>query len=440
MGNGISSWRRQASADLCLDHVKTILLVAFLTGASASAFGQKMPVGPAVAPPHVAPPPAPAVTPAAPTVTPVTPTIPTPKTPVVTAPVIPSIPTASPAPGTSSGEPRAAGFSERRPVFDRWGNQLAGIPVTWWTPNGPRQAVSDASGTVTLGRLPEGVHEITVSTRSAGVSSGGNQSSPQEIQAVLIALLLPAVQKVGESAHRVLTHPVKTGPDVHVRLGVGPDGKVTSVDWGDGTRVAVGDVNGDGVPELKAFEDLAKHGAPGETRIAFASSSPGNGGTGGTGGVGSPQAMHGSTWLVGVLADVAVNWSGPGGRGRAVPDAKGIVPLGRLPKGTYDVAFEIPRTGGTQPTQQRILIGLLLPAIQKVRGIMIPFGAKGSVKFTVGADGNVTNANWYVNGGVTHEDTWEQQRLKGAPSGVGGDTTFVFFDVNNVIAEVSTQR
>jgi hypothetical protein len=62
------------------------------------------------------------------------------------------------------------------------------------------------------------------------------------------------------------------------------------------------------------------------------------------------------------------------------------------------------------------------------------------VKFTVGADGKVTNANWYTNGGVTHEDTWDQQRLKGALPGVGGDTTFVFFDVNNVIAEIGTAR
>jgi hypothetical protein len=382
----------------------------------------------ALGPPKVAPAPVVPVAPAAPTVTPAQPRI---TVPVVTpAPTVPQ-PTGVAAPSTS-GKSADGKIDNGRPiVFYGDLRALPGVGLQLSGPGGTRQAVSDANGVLSLGKLSPGVHELTVNTRSVGTGTGS--SSPR-----VIALLLPAVQQAREA---LVTHtiPADAGPELHIKLGVMTDGRVTSVTVDDGkgprsVNVAAGDLNGDGVA-LKAFEDLAKRGAPGETRVAFAVGSPGVGSTSG-----GPQAVKGSTALVGVVAKSSVSWSGPGGRGRATPDANGLVPLGRLPQGTYDVTFEIPRTGGTQPTQQKVLIALLLPAVQKVRGIRLPLGAKGSVKFTVGADGKVTNANWYTNGGVTHEDTWDQQRLKGALPGVGGDTTFVFFDVNNVIAEIGTAR
>lgn len=140
------------------------------------------------------------------------------------------------------------------------------------------------------------------------------------------------------------------------------------------------------------------------------------------------------------LPGVSTTWTGPGGRGGAVTDAKGVLSLGSLPQGSYDLTLQVPTRSGNQPAQQRVLIGLLLPAVQKVRGVAVPSGAKVNVKFDVSRDGTVTTAKWSVDGGVTHEDTWDQQRLPGLPSGTTGGTTFALVEANNLLMEVSTTR
>jgi autotransporter-associated beta strand protein len=121
-----------------------------------------------------------------------------------------------------------------------------------------------------------------------------------------------------------------------------------------------------------------------------------------------------------------------------VSDGNGGVLLGRnLPQGTYDVSFEFPRTaGGGQPTQQRVLVGLLLPAVQAVRGVEIPLtpGLRGRAKLDVGPNGALSTITWtWSDGGITATDYWEASGLAAAPSGQG-ETRLVFLIVTGADA------
>jgi hypothetical protein len=85
---------------------------------------------------------------------------------------------------------------------------------------------------------------------------------------------------------------------------------------------------------------------------------------------------------------VSASWAARSGQGRLVTDDKGILALGALSSGTYDITFAIPDVATTQPPQ-KLLIGLLLPAVQKVRTISksLTPGFRGTLKIEVGPEG-----------------------------------------------------
>ncbi len=112
---------------------------------------------------------------------------------------------------------------------------------------------------------------------------------------------------------------------------------------------------------------------------------PGNAGRA----VGSPGSGVPLRWSTATpLSGVSAGWSGPSGQGRLVTDDKGVLALGALSPGAYTITFD---TSGVAPNQPspKLLIGLLLPAVQKVRTVsksMTP-GLKGRLKIEVGSNG-----------------------------------------------------
>ncbi|MCF8532580.1 MAG: hypothetical protein K9G48_06225 [Reyranella sp.] len=95
------------------------------------------------------------------------------------------------------------------------------------------------------------------------------------------------------------------------------------------------------------------------------------------------------------LQSVSATWSGPGGQGRLVTDGKGILALGALSPGTYDITFDTSGIVVDQPSP-RLLVGLLLPAVQKVRTASIPLtpGLKGKAKLEIGSNGEAKSIRW----------------------------------------------
>jgi hypothetical protein len=85
-----------------------------------------------------------------------------------------------------------------------------------------------------------------LSSRSARAAQGRHHKR-LALAAVLVVLLLPAVQ---QASGVLVTHtiPLNSGTsELHIRIGVDAKGAVTGIDWGDGRpSVAVADLTGDG--------------------------------------------------------------------------------------------------------------------------------------------------------------------------------------------------
>lgn len=374
------------------------------SGCAAWAQGAMTPGGPAVAPPPRVAPPPPAVTAPTPPTIPAAPTV-TPRTPTTVTPVVPPPPPALPS-ASSQGTPRSSGpipTGSTSSIFDRWGNMLAGVGVSSSGPNGPRTAVSDTNGAVSLGRLSPGVHELTVSTRSVATASGGNQPAPQ----MLIGLLLPAVQPA-RAPVAVETAVQPNGGDLHIRLGVDSKGQVTSVDWGNGkgaigVYVAAGDVNGDGRAEVatgrRQYEPLLAR-APDQAHIVF-------------GGLSNSGTFTVSGAATRGTPNVRVTATGTGGVFQGATDGQGTTRLGKLPVGNTDIEFNgddlrsaVRTAGPTAPTPQKTTIELLVVIAiiaLKTDGQPVVFlgsfpanAVPKSIKanLRIGRDGNPMEVNW----------------------------------------------
>jgi hypothetical protein len=138
-----------------------------------------------------------------------------------------------------------------------------------------------------------------------------------------------------------------------------------------------------------------------------------------------PSPWAASTPLSGVGATLT---DPSGGRTkRAVSNREGVLSLGSLSQGTYDIAIELPRTG-MNPERQQVLVGVLVPTAQAVVGTTTAVVAlKGKVRVVVGPNGEPRMVS-ASGGGVTHEDTWDANKF----GAVGGrDVRLVFMQPLN---------
>lgn len=224
------------------------MLLAGLGGWTSEAFSQ----GAMTPRPDVAP--APRVAPSAPQPTIVTPApvTPAPQTIVTPRPagapppyVSPALATPAAPTGTSSTGPNDPatpfGFTDR----NGYGIYIIGAVVlglaTNTTTGETMQLRTDTNGGCTL---PPGDYELMLSGNSLqpGPTTGAGPSAPAQ-PAVLVGLLLPAVQKLG--AGGAMSSPLKIverkydrvipGQSVRIKITMPKDGSGTLVDWGDGS-------------------------------------------------------------------------------------------------------------------------------------------------------------------------------------------------------------
>ncbi|MDP1964168.1 MAG: hypothetical protein Q8K93_18445 [Reyranella sp.] len=178
--------------------------------------------GGSVAPPAArvapTPPPAPTLTPLPlPTVTP-PPTVLAPPAPGRGAP--PTATVVAPMPGDAGKS-----ISRSTGVPSRWSNAkaLPSVGATWSGPGGTGRVVSDGTGTLSLGFLPQGTYDIAFDT--SGI--GANQPSSR----LLVGLLLPGGKKA-----RTASRPFTPGLKGTAKLEVGPNGEAKSILWAWGGR------------------------------------------------------------------------------------------------------------------------------------------------------------------------------------------------------------
>lgn len=133
-----------------------------------------------------------------------------------------------------------------------------------------------------------------------------------------------------------------------------------------------------------------------------------------------PSPWSASTPLSGVGATLT---DPSGGRTRrAVSNREGILSLGSLSQGTYDIAIELPRMGTNQERQQ-VLVGVLVPTAQTLVGTTTSVvSLKGKVRVVVGPNGEPKMVSAAV-GGAAHEEAWDANKF----GAVGGrDVRLVF--------------
>ncbi len=126
------------------------------------------------------------------------------------------------------------------------------------------------------------------------------------------------------------------------------------------------------------------------------------------------------------LSGVVATLTDPsGGRTRrAISNREGVLSLGVLSEGSYDIAIELApaRAGTSQPERQQVLVGMLVPATQTLVGTTAWIRTvTGKVRVVIGPKGEpraVTAID-----GVTHEDTWDVTRFGAAG---GRDVKLVF--------------
>jgi autotransporter-associated beta strand protein len=123
-------------------------------------------------------------------------------------------------------------------------------------PGASLHVTTDGKGNASLGKLARGEsYDIVISgkdlepalDRIAGGKTNGGTAQPQKIIGVLVALLLPAVQKIetipSESSSRVFARGSKDQA-IHLTLAVAKDGMMTA-DWGDGSgKQSIGEYSG----------------------------------------------------------------------------------------------------------------------------------------------------------------------------------------------------
>ena len=118
---------------------------------------------------------------------------------------------------------------------------------------------TDGRGHFSFGKLAPGRYALKLSGKDISLPTTG-EAKPQ---AILISLLLPAVQKA-----RVVEHAIPLNGDIpvdklslRVALTVGKDGNVTALDWGDGKGPVDPASEGELIPIPEGVQPDELHGA-----------------------------------------------------------------------------------------------------------------------------------------------------------------------------------
>ena len=306
---------------------------------------------------------------------------------------------------------------------------------------------TDGKGLLSVGKLTRGeTYHIQISgkdlepvlDRVAGGKTNGGTAQPQQ---VLIALLLPAVQKVGTLPSGPYSRAFARGSKdqaIRLTLAIAKDGKAT-VDWGDGkklalgnikngtplnlrftTDVAVGDVNGDGYQMGTARGGTAPTNGTTPVKQADVNSTIDQVGT-----ARSSTAPTNGTKPV-KQADVNATID------QVATSRSGTVPSGTTPAKQADVNNVISEVGtarsatastnGTAPVKQAD-VNTTVDQVSTARSGTAP------------TNGTTPVAQADANTAMSQVST---TRLGTAPT--NGTTPVKQADVNNVLSEVSTTR
>ena len=132
---------------------------------------------------------------------------------------------------------------------------------------------------------------------------------------------------------------------------------------------------------------------------------------------GTSDSMASSKWSSAdpVSGVVATLTDPSGGRTRrAISNAEGVLSLGPVPEGTYDLAIELPRASTNRPERQQVLVGMLAPKTQTLIGTTTWVRAQnGKLKVVIGPKGEPEAITSFE--GVTHKDAWDVNKF-----GAGG--------------------
>ena len=198
------------------------------------------------------------------------------------------------------------------------------------------QLKTDGKGNASLGKLMRGAsYDIVISgkdlepalDRIASGKTGGGTAQPQKIIGVLVALLLPAVQKVGTIPSGPYSRVFARGSKdqaIHLSLALAKDGTAT-INWGDGGgNVPLGNIK-DGTALSISF---TAPGNPTDVTNSSTQDIPQTriGSLAGTGTVTNSSAARG-------IANVGVTARGHGGTFQGLTDRQGSTWLPKLPIG-----------------------------------------------------------------------------------------------------------
>ena len=336
----------------------------------------------------------------------------------------------------TSGETRlafvlpVAGPEKPKPNYIN--NPIPGVDIIVEKNPGGRAATqtTDSNGTSTLGVLTPGTHSVSLDTKKlleVRSTPGTSGSAPAQPAGVLISLLIPAVQKLGGAPqpttveHSLPRSFLARSAQVKIDIVVPDGGGSPKVDWGDGSPLT--DVGRDGVPApsgLRISADVSTlrvsalsspetvPGGPG-TPTASASVAPAPAAPIPSASQGTPRGTAGgpppyTDSQMKALPGVSVSLRGPGGTRQATSDSNGVLSLGQLRQGRYDLSVNRKTLGGGTGSPPA-LIGLLLPAVQSVREGAPRYVSTNippvndpdeqlQIKVEVDARGQVSSVNW----------------------------------------------
>jgi len=344
---------------------------------------------------------------------------------------------------TASSEPE-------KPQPNYINNPIPGVDIIVEKNPGGRAATQSTGGdgSSTLGVLTPGTHSVTLDTKKLldVRIPGPSGSEPAQPASILIALLIPAVAKLGGAPqpttveHSIPRSVLANATNLRIQIVVPEGGGSPKVDWGDGSPQT--DVGRDGVPAPSAVRVSADV----STIRVQALSIPQTG----SGGPDTPTAQEApistsrSNKKYGInLPNVGVTATGPDGTRQMRSDGEGWTRFGKLSIGNTvlefngaDLASALTVTGTSATTltasNTRIVIGVIATikadGTPVVSTTSVPARDVKTLKanLRVGRDGNLMDVDWGTGPQLPQALTLGGGSIAGSLDGAGafsGSTT-----------------